>query len=59
VWPVSIRRRAVISDALWWNFGWTAQCAGTEGLNGARAEGGRVTINLLAFHISQGVKELT
>ena len=30
-----------------------------EGLNGARAEGGRVTINLLAFHISERVKELT
>ena len=44
-------------DPEWENGAFTE--ALVEGLNGARAEGGRVTINLLAFHISERVKELT
>lgn len=44
-------------DLKWENGAFTE--ALVEGLNGARAEGGRVTINLLAFHISERVKDLT
>ena len=44
-------------DPKWENGAFTE--ALVEGLNGARAEGGRVTIDLLAFHISERVKELT